>query len=471
MSLKKILQFSIGPIGAAALSLITLPFVTWFFTVEDVGRLTMLQVVLGLTVSFFSLAMHQAYVREYHEENDKQSLFKSSVIPGLIVLVVLCIIISVLPFSVSTLLFGIDSALLTFLLIIAVFSSFFINFLAHVVRMQERGLVFSATQIAPKLFLLIFIGLIMLLNLESDFRTLIFMNTLAVVSSLLIFLFLTRETWIGSVTKRVNLALVKKMLNFSLPLVVSGVAYWALTTMDRFFIRSLAGFEELGVYALSVALAGSVSVISTVFSNLWHPILYKWVKNGVDYKNVQRVIDNMVLFVAFIWSATGLISFIVPWFLPIKYKAIEYLIVACVSMPLFYLLSEVTGIGIGVSRKSKYSMFASISAFLVNAVLNYLLIPTYGASGAALATIIAFFVFFSIRTEAGARAWYSFPRVKIYIVMIFYVIATSVMVLNKATLMNFYIVWLILFFVTCAFYISRLSETLNLLINFFKKRV
>ena len=83
MKAKTILQFSIGPIGAALLSLVTLPFVAWFFSVEDVGRLTMLQVVLSLSVSLFSLAMHQAYVREYHEEDDKQALFKACVIPGL----------------------------------------------------------------------------------------------------------------------------------------------------------------------------------------------------------------------------------------------------------------------------------------------------------------------------------------------------------------------------------------------------
>ena len=172
MKAKTILQFSIGPIGAALLSLVTLPFVAWFFSVEDVGRLTMLQVVLSLSVSLFSLAMHQAYVREYHEEDDKQALFKACVIPGLAALLLVSGIIIILPFSMSKLLFGIDSALLTFLLLVGVLASFFINFLVHVVRMQERGLVFSATQLAPKLFLFIFISLIMILNLKADFETL-----------------------------------------------------------------------------------------------------------------------------------------------------------------------------------------------------------------------------------------------------------------------------------------------------------
>lgn len=470
MNIKTIFQFSIGPIGAAGLSLITLPFVAWFFSVEDVGRLTMLQVVLGLAISLFSLAMHQAYVREYHEEEDKQALLKISILPGLTLLIFVSVVILLLPFSFSKLLFGIDSFLLTVLLLIGVFASFFINFLAHLIRMEERGLAFSATQIAPKLFLLLFVSLIMLLNLTAEFKTLMLMNTLALTFSLCVFAWLTKSVWVVSLTKKINVELLKKMLAFSLPLVAGGVAYWSLTTMDRFFLRSLAGFEELGVYALSAALAGAVSVVSTVFSNLWHPTLYKWVKAGIDYNKVQRVINSMVIGIALIWSGIGIFSFMVPWFLPAEYQAIEYLIVACASMPLFYLLSETTGVGIGITRRSKYAMLASVSAFLVNAILNYLLIPNYGAAGAALATVIAFFVFFVCKTEASSRLWYSLPRVKIYVVTLSYIIATSIMVLTKATIANYYIVWIALFSATCFLHVTTVKQALNALKQFLNSR-
>ena len=60
MNLNYISSFAIGPIISAAFSLITIPFLTWFFSVEDIGRFTMVQITLGLTVSLLSLAMHQA---------------------------------------------------------------------------------------------------------------------------------------------------------------------------------------------------------------------------------------------------------------------------------------------------------------------------------------------------------------------------------------------------------------------------
>ena len=471
MNAKKILQFSVGPVGAAGLGLITVPFVAWFFPVEDVGRLTMLQVVLDLTVSLFSLGMHQAYVREYYEEEDKHTLFKISMLPGLCLLTLTTLVLLVMPFSISEILFGIDSSLLTFLLIISVFFRFIINFLAHVVRMQERGLAFSATQIAPKAFLIILIGLILLLNLDAEFKILMSMNVLAIFLSLLVFTWLTRDTWFPAISKSIDTDLLKQMLKFSLPLVVGGLAYMGLTTMDRFFLRAMSGFDELGVYALAASLAASVSVFSTIFSNLWHPVIYKWVKEGVDPIKVQVVIENMVVFVAFIWGLIGLFSWIIPHFLPPEYKAIEYLIVACVAMPLFYMLSETTMVGIGITRRTRFAMFASISSFIINGALNYLLIPRFGAAGAALASVMAFFFFFTVRTEASARLWHSFPRVRIYFLIICYVVITCIMVLTGAKVAYFSLVWLALLLLTTVLFFNRLVESVYFCKSYLLRRV
>ncbi|MDP5029774.1 MAG: polysaccharide biosynthesis family protein, partial [Paraglaciecola sp.] len=113
MNVKKLFQFSIGPFGAAAIGIVILPFVAWFFSVEDVGRLTMLQIVLSLSISLFSLEMHKAYVREYHEEADKFSLLKVAALPGLILTTFLSFILLVSPISISQILFGIESEFLT----------------------------------------------------------------------------------------------------------------------------------------------------------------------------------------------------------------------------------------------------------------------------------------------------------------------------------------------------------------------
>lgn len=470
MNLKYISSFAIGPIVSAALGLITIPFLTWFFSVEDIGRFTMVQITLGLTVSLLSLAMHQSYVREYHEQEDKTALLKTAMAPGLIAVILVLFALIVSPYSLSNILFGIESSTLTFLLTISVIATFLLNFLSHVLRMQERGLAFSITQIMPRFTLLIFIGVVIIFGIKNDFDVLMASNSTSLVLTLGCFLLLTFDSWKRIHKVSIDKVLMKQMLRFSLPLVAGGLAYWGLTTIDRFFLRAYSGFDELGLYSVGVTIVSAVGVITSVFANIWHPTVYKWVKQGIDPKNVQAVIEYMVLTFAFIWSTAGIISWIVPIFLPSEYSNISFLIVSSIAMPLFYLLSETTVVGIGISRKSNYAMYASIAAVIVNAVLNYLLIPRYGAAGASLATCYSFFIFFLVRTEASAYLWVSLPRAKIYIITLLYLTTSTVMfvctqILNINNILIFNIVWLCLVILSIYIYKSRSNEAFHYIKN------
>jgi len=460
---KNILQFSIGPIGAAALSFITLPIISWFFSIEDIGRLAMLQVYISFSVTIFSLGMHQAYVREYFEVDDKAGLLKMAVLPGLVLLMMVVFIIGLSPFSISNLAFDVESTLISSMLFLSILAAFLINFLTHVLRMQERGLAFSATQVIPKTLFLGAVVIIISLNFECDFENLILAMTAATYASLIGFSWFCKASWLPAITAKIDRDLLLKMLRFSLPLVAGGLAYWGLTTMDRFFLRALTSFEELGLYAVAVSFAGVAAVFSTIFSNLWHPIVFKWIKKGVEHEKVQVVIENMFLGVTFIWTILGTFSWLIPYLLPSSYLSIEYLIVACAAAPLLYMLSETTVVGIGVMRRTSFSMLASVVAFIVNAVLNYFLIVPYGASGAAMATALAFFIFFMIRTESSAYLWREFPRVKIYIMTIAYLVATIVMVITKAKIDYYFVIWLLLFALSLFVYKDRVVKSLSYL--------
>ena len=74
MNRKVLLGYAVGPIGSGLLGLLSLPIITWFYSVEDVGRISMLQVFTSFSILFFCLGLDQAYVREYHDTNNKPLL-------------------------------------------------------------------------------------------------------------------------------------------------------------------------------------------------------------------------------------------------------------------------------------------------------------------------------------------------------------------------------------------------------------
>nr|WP_281419274.1 polysaccharide biosynthesis C-terminal domain-containing protein [Marinobacterium ramblicola] len=77
-------------------------------------------------------------------------------------------------------------------------------------------------------------------------------------------------------------------------------------------------------------------------------------------------------------------------------------------------MSETTVVGIGVTRRSIFAMLPAIVAFAVNCIGNWLLIPRFGAAGAAVSTSISFWVFFILRTELSIYVWKPIPRGLLY---------------------------------------------------------
>ena len=50
-------------------------------------------------------------------------------------------------------------------------------------------------------------------------------------------------------------------------------------------------------------------------------------------------------------------------------------------MPVMYTISEAATIGISLMKKTVYSLYATIVSAVINLILNYLLVPTMGATG------------------------------------------------------------------------------------------
>jgi len=414
MNAKKILHFSVGPMGAAVLGLVTLPVVAWLFSPEDVGRLTMLQVTVSFSLLLFSLGLDQAYVREFHEVEDKPALLKAVILPGLVVLIVVLLAASFSPWSLSGLLFDIDSVWLTFFLLVSILLSFCSRFLSLVLRMQERGLAFSMSQLLPKLlFLAIVLGYIWL-GAEAIFDNLMIANVLSLVAVFVIYSWNTRNDWRPALTAHIDKSKQNQMICYAVPLVGGGLAFWGLTAMDKIFLRSLSSFEELGIYSIAVSFAGAALVFQAIFSTVWVPVVYKWAAEGVDSKKIKDVMDHITLAVIVIWTLAGMFSWVVTYILPPEYEKVKIILLAAMAYPLLYTLSQASGVGIGIKRKTLYSMVAAVIALVVNAIGNWLFIPTYGAAGAAMTSAGAFFIFFVIRTEASSILWNSFERWRMY---------------------------------------------------------
>lgn len=432
MKKKVILGYAIGPIGVGLISIVSLPLMTWFFSAEDIGRISMLQIFTTFIILLFSLGLDQAYVREYHETEDKYTLLKSVIFPSAsLCIITLGAIVIYDKELISNYLYEIPSFKLSLLTVLCFIFALLSRFLGLIVRMQERSLAFSMSQLLPKLLFLFMIIIVITLTKKNNIDALVFLYTASLFTTFIVFLYNTRFDWIKALNKPLKFINIKTYLIFGMPLILAGLASWGLKLMDRIFLKEFSTYSELGVYSVAMSIAGVTAIFAGVFNTIWSPQVFKWISQGSDcHTEVENALEYLLAAISFFIILSALLSWVITYFLPIQYQAIEYFITICFIGPLFYTLSEVSGIGITITKKTKYSMLSSIIAMASNFALNYLLVPPYGAAGAAISTSISFMIFLICRTEFSKYSWYKYNTSKMYFVATFLLIFSIVIGLD-----------------------------------------
>ena len=426
MTPKKIAAFALGPVAGAALGFITLPLVTWFFSQEDVGRMAMLNVAIGFCTLLFTLGLDQAYIREFHETRSQPALFKTAFLPGFLLLSIIITVLLMSGNTISLYLFEIDSRLLSIVMAVAILLSFSSRFLSLILRMKEQGLAYSLSQVLPKLFVILIIGAYVLFSANKDITNLVLANVAGLLFVFIIFSWNTRKEWLSALKEKVDYRYLKELLKFGTPLILGGLAFWGLTATDKVLLKELSDFEQLGLYSVAVSFAAAATIFQSIFSTVWAPTVYKWAAADEGLDKIYKVNRYVLLVVIVLFCLAGLFSWVITFILPDNYKAVQWILISCLGFPLLYTLSETTAVGIGITRRSSFSMLASILAFLINLFGNWWLIPTWGATGAAVSTCISFWLFFFFRTEFAIYVWRPIPRLSLYAYTILVVVGAVI---------------------------------------------
>lgn len=446
---KKFLVFALGPVVAAVLGFISVPLLAWFYSPEEIGRIAMLQVAITFCLLLFGLGLDQAYVREYYESTDRSGLLYSTLMPGLFFLVVGLAPFVFFPEWMALILFDVSDKWAGILVLFIILVSFLSRFFFLMLRLQEESFLFFLCQVLPKLALILLILGYVFFSVTPDIFSLLAANFLSLSAVIVVFFLLVSFDFGVFIRKTLELDKLRRMLAYCLPMLLSGVAYWGLTAVDKIFVRSFSTFGELGMYSVAVSFAALATIFQNVFGLLWSPWVYrKYAENGLTRSLMVRIQRQAVVVVVVIFCLMGMFSWTIDWVIPSNYSSVKYIVVACVGLPVFYTLSEVTGVGVGITRRTMLFMCATFFALAVSVLLNYFLVPVYGGAGAAVSTCISLWLFFVLKTEISNYIWQRFSRVDVYFLPTACLLLAVLMALKLLPYPVIFISWLGVFLIT-----------------------
>jgi O-antigen/teichoic acid export membrane protein len=403
---KHTIIYSIGNVSLKLIGIVLLPLYTTHLESSEYGAYAILEVTSLILVSVLSFRLSTAMMRWWagtKEYYNKKSIVFTSFISALAI--VLFFNLLVLPFynDFSILFFSTENYDEYFLILFISVSFEILNlFPMELLRIKEKSTLFIIITISKTLTVL-FLNILLIAYYKLGIKGILIGHMTGNILVFLITFPFLRKNMVG----KFNFGELRGMLNYGFPLVFTTIAMMLMNLGDRYILKYILGYSEVGIYSIGYKIAGVINLfILQSFKMGFLPIAYK--QYGYE-KQADRFFAKVLTYFVFTLVIAGLSLSLFSKEIVIFFSKREEYWSAYQIIPLMSLAFVLQGIqyvfslGLHYVKKTKYNAFIVLSIAILNIGLNFLLIPRYKIMGAAITTVISwilmsiFFYYFAQR--------------------------------------------------------------------------
>ncbi|WP_299455614.1 oligosaccharide flippase family protein [uncultured Microscilla sp.] len=365
-----------------------------FLSVEDFGLMTLVVTVVNVLVMISNVGLNNAISRYYYDKHTLEEQRPSLVSTGLTIQTLvtvgltLLVIIGLYPFQEAIQKeYGI-TYLLFVLALLGAIPTQLIQYALDVIRMHFKPLRFTITSFLKNLLGALIATILLVytdLKVTGYFMGLLIGLTVAVPISL----WMIRK----DLSFNFNKKLARNLTVFGYPFIFANVAYWLLSSIDRWMIVEISNKEELGLYAIGFRISQVIGFLSSAFGQAWSPYSIKLYAENPDYiRIVSQILTYLSLVLVLAAISISIFSAeILMVTTPKEYWPAANSLGIIVIGLCFQGTTQITVYGIAIEKKTYLITLGSWLTVILNFGLNYWLINKYnGAFGASLATMFSF---------------------------------------------------------------------------------
>ncbi|MEO6969421.1 MAG: flippase, partial [Chthoniobacterales bacterium] len=184
----------------------------------------------------------------------------------------------------------------------------------------------------------------------------------------------------------------KNLLREGLPLLLGSLAAMIYMRSDILMLGKMVSFRAAGIYSAASQITEACALLPMAFVPALFPVLLRWRKLGAEYyfRQFEKLFLGAALSgVAMAASLTIAAPFVVRLLYGPEYaSAAGILVIHAWSAIFLYVAIMQTGYDI-TERLTWWTAIRTAAGATVNVILNFVLIPRYGAIGSAVATLIS----------------------------------------------------------------------------------
>lgn len=390
---KDTLLYGLSTMLGRFVNFLLVPLYTNLFAPNDYGVVVNYFAFIGLMTVLYHYGMDSAYLKfgRSSEFPDVKTTFSTS----FITITVTGIFISALLSAINQ--FAIQPAFSIpdkySYLIIYIVGITFCDLLAAIpfveLRLQKRVLRFSVVKII-NILLNVGMNIYLIIYLKKGIEAVFISNFVASALTII----LLADVYYDLLRAKFSFQLLKRMLKFALPYLPGGFAAIMLHVIDRPIVEKLTDFSSLGIYQANYRLGIFMMLYINMFQYAWQPFFLEH-QNDKDAKKIfAKVMTYFTLAGA---SITILISLFIndiatfsifgKSLIGSAYWSGLTIVPIVLFAYLFNGFHVIFTAGIFIKENSKSVPLIMGIGAVSNVVLNFLLIPVFHITGAALATL------------------------------------------------------------------------------------
>ncbi len=391
---KNAILFTISNFGSKIISFLLVPLYTYVLSTKDYGNIDLINTTVQLLIPILTLNIQDAVLRfaldKKYKKNDVINVALLILLYSNLILIVFVVFMG--AFQV----FNLTWNYWLFLYFSFMFGSLF-NVLSMYLKASDQVRVLAIFGILQTL-ITCFLNLWLLLTLRMGIDGYFIANTVGIGISDL-GLFICGKVWKNLNSKKVQWAIGKAMLTFSMPLIINSVAWWINNASDRYVLTWFRGAAENGIYSVAYKIPSILNTVQSIFYSAWSiSAVTQYDRNDKD-GFVGNVYKIYVAFSILLSSLIMVLNQPLARFLYAKdFYAAWRDTPPLLAGTVFNGLALFDGCIFTAVKKTKEVSSTTLYGAVVNIVLNFCLIPWMGGLGAAIATMIGYLVTWIMRT-------------------------------------------------------------------------
>lgn len=280
------------------------------------------------------------------------------------------------------------------------------------------------------------------------------------ISSGVVLLVLIPE--IFKVRYRFDTVIWKRMLRYSFPLLILGIAGIMNQTFDKMFYPMLAesrpdAMSELGVYGAVYKIAIVMVMFTQAFRFAYEPFIFAKNKEAGE-ENKKAYSDAMKYFIIFgLFIFLGVMFYIdlVRFFMPANYFAGIGVVPIVMLAELFFGIFFNLSLWYKLTDQTQWGAWFSLFGFVITAVINILFVPRFGYMACAWAAFFCYLLMmvasyfigqkkYPIKYDLGTIARYTGLSVILYVIaMLVNIDNLFLKLLFRTALLSVFVVYMV----------------------------